>query len=86
MMRYVAIIQVTDSCTLGLDPEQLKRVSRFVYKSPSQETKVQAEKWLETTKKAYPERYFVIKDCIICFEDAEKEKVESMLSSLIQMF
>lgn len=86
MLKYIAIFQATHSFTCGLDAEQLGRVTRLVYKSPAQETKTQAEKWIEATKKAYPQKYYRVEHCIISFEDNEKENVESMLKSLIMMF
>ncbi len=86
MLKYIAIFQATHSYTCGLDPEQLGRVTRLVQKSPTQETKAQAEKWIETIKKAYPEKYYRVEHCIISFEESEKENVETMLKSLIMMF
>ena len=86
MLEYIAIFQATHTFTSGLDPEQLGRVIRLVYKSPAQETKTQAEKWIEATKKAYPKKYYMVEHCIISFEESEKENVEHMLSSLIRMF
>ena len=86
MLKYVAIIQATHNSTSGLDPEQLKRVTRLVHKSPVQDTREQAENWIEVTMKVYPQKYYIVRHCIISFDEKEKEQVEDVLSSLIRMF
>lgn len=86
MLKYVAIIQALHRFTLGIDAQQLKRTCCNTMKSPAFDTVVQANKWLETVKKSYPEKYYLIHDCVISFEISEEEKVEIMLSNLIKMF
>lgn len=86
MLKYVAICQVVDRSTLGIDAQQLKRVSCLTYKSPALDNEVQAKSWLETKHKAYPEKYYLVHHCVISFELSETENVEKMLSNLIKMF
>jgi len=86
MLKYMAIFQATHNSTLGLDPEQLKRVTCLVYKSPALESEAKAKNWLELTKKAYPKKHYIIQHCIISFDESESENVEKMLKGLIKMF
>ena len=85
-MLYLAILQTLDRFTLGMDSQQLKRACCVTRKSPVFDSKIQANKWLETVKQAYPEKYYIVRNCVISFEENEKENVESMLSNLIKMF
>lgn len=86
MLKYIAIFQATHNSTLGLDPEQLKRVTCLVYRSPVLENEEQAKKWIEETRKAYPEKYYVVNHCTISFDESERENVLKMLGNLIKMF
>jgi len=85
MLKYLAIFQALQSFTLGLDPEQLERVNCVTYKSPALDTNEQAKKWIESTRKAYPDKYYRVYHCVISFEDSERENVENMLGNLIKM-
>ena len=86
MLKYMAILQALDRFTLGMDPQQLKRVTCLVYKSPALETEDMAKKWLELHKNTYPEKYYIVRDCVISFDESQKENVEEVLSNLIKMF
>ena len=86
MLKYLAIFQALDGFTLGLDAEQLKRAHCVTHKSPTFETPEQANKWLECTSKAYPEKKYKVHHCVISFEESERENVEKMLRNLIKMF
>ena len=86
MLKYLAIFQAIHHKTLGLDPEQLKRVACVTYKSPVLDCEEQAKKWIETTRKAYPNNHYLVHHCIISFEESEQENVEKMLENLIKMY
>ena len=86
MLKYLAIFQAIHHRTLGLDPEQLKRVSCITNRSPAFDKDEQARNWIETVKKAYPEKHFLVHHCVISFEESERENVDKMLSNLIKMF
>ena len=86
MLKYVAIFQALQKSAMGLDPEQLKRVACLTYKSPALDTEEAAKKWLDATIKSYPEKYYLVRHCVISFKESEKDNVETMLKNLIKMF
>ncbi|MBQ8044018.1 MAG: hypothetical protein IJ272_07740 [Clostridia bacterium] len=86
MLKYLAIFRAVHNGTLGLDPEQLGRVTCITNKSPVLDNEAQARKWIEVTRKSYPDKYYLVHHCVISFESSESENVEKMLSDLIKMF
>lgn len=86
MLRYIAIFQAVHRYTLGLDPEQLKRATCLVYKSQPLENEKLAKDWIAAIEKSYPEKYYIVRHCVISFDENESENVVGMLNNIIKIF
>lgn len=86
MLKHIAIFQALDISTLGIDAYQLKRAKYLSRRSPILESEAQAAKWIEETKKMYPENGYKVYHCIISFKESERENVEAVLGNLMKLF
>lgn len=82
MLKYVAIIQVTDRNALG--SYRTGRMQRN-FKSPTCDEEKAAKDWLKKKLKEYPESQNIVSSGIIALDVEKSENAENMLESLMHV-